>query len=86
MFYDIRLYQYFQDNLFVSEFSNQSFCLIISYRTLYNIWVVIHLSQIQMSHFIILDIQLSQLTIMFCVQVVVQWKYIFQLSQNFSWT
>ena len=41
--------------------------------------------QIQMSQYIILDIQLSQLTIMFCVQVVVQWKYIFQLSQNFSW-
>ena len=42
--------------------------------------------QIQMSQFIILDIQLSHLTIMFCVQVVVQWKNIFQLSQNFSWT
>ena len=41
---------------------------------------------IQLSQFIILEIQLSQLSIMFCVQVVVQWENIFQLSQNFTWT
>ena len=39
---------------------------------------------IQLSQFIILEIQLSQLSIMFWVQVVVQWENIFQLSQNIS--
>ena len=33
--------------------------------------------QIQMSQFIILDIQLSKLYVMFCVQVVVQWEKIY---------